>query len=137
MKWQKAFYLSTIFSTVYSSERMHSQRETRSEANGFKSLLVLAVSFGCFLFRLYRLQGILIQMAFICCSFYLKIGRLKNSVLPAIQLSMRDRRKKEILSGCHFPYLETRAIRFFDLRKVLTKKKNTTTKPTTLKLSAF
>lgn len=37
-----------------------------------------------------------------------------------------QRRKKEVLSGCHFPYLETRAIRFFGLRNVLMK----TNKPT-------
>lgn len=111
---------------------MHFQRETRSEKNRFKSSLILALSFGYFLFRLYKLQGVLIQMAFICC-FYLRIGRLNNSGLLAIQVSTRDRRNKEILSGCHFPYLETRGIRFIDLRKVLIKK----TTNTRLKLSAF
>lgn len=77
----------------------------------------LSLLFSYFLFRLCKLQGVLMQMASTCYSLYLRIVRLKNPVLPAIWLRMRDRKNKEILSGwyfaypgCYFPHLDIRQL---------------------------
>lgn len=79
----------------------------------------LSLLFGYFFFKLCKLQGALMQMVFTCYSLYLRTVRLKNPVLPGIQLRTRDGKNKEILSGWYFPYLNatfhtrTQAIRLF------------------------
>lgn len=127
VRWQKAFYLGLALRKNAFSERNEEWKKT--DLNPCLSLL-----FGYFLFRVCKLQGVVMQISSTCYSSNCQIK--KSSASSYTVKDETERTRKFCLDGIFYTWMplsipEHEVIRLFDFRQVLMKNEPT------LKISAF